>query len=61
MTVRKRGPGRPPKLDDPLRLGVIVERDQRDALILLADQRGVSKNDLVREALDLYLTDGGDQ
>lgn len=56
MKVRKRSPGRPPKLADPVRMDVIVERDQRDALDLLAEARQASKNDLIREALDAYLS-----
>ena len=58
MKARKRPPGRPRKIADPVRMDVTMERDHRDALAVLSERRPVSKNDLIREALDAYLGAG---
>jgi hypothetical protein len=64
VNVRKRkggpggarpGAGRPPLFEDRSDLSVRFERRELDKLVELADERGVSVAELVREAVTAYL------
>ena len=64
-TVRKRkggpggarpGAGRPALFEERCDLSVRFERRELDKLVALADERGVSVAELVREAVTLYLS-----
>lgn len=53
--IRDRKAGRPPKLEHPVRLEVLLESAQKDAISMLAKSSGMSMNDVVRDAVDAYL------
>jgi predicted transcriptional regulator len=42
-------------MEHPTRMEVLVETAHKDAVDLLARQRNISRNDVMREALDQYL------
>ena len=54
--VRDKKAGRPPLLDAPVRVEVLMESAQKDALAMLAHQTGQSMNEVIREAVSSYLT-----
>ncbi len=49
------GSGRKPELDDPARFTVDVERRDLDAVKAIAERRGVSAGQVVREAVAAFL------
>lgn len=53
--VRDKKAGRPPKLQSAVRVEVLLEQQQKDALALLARQSGLSMNDVIREAISSFL------
>lgn len=48
---RRRGAGRPPFLEDAVRITVDMERELLDGLDALAERRRVTRADLIRRAL----------
>ena len=45
------GAGRPPLLDDPVQMRIMIERRDHEALNALAQERGVSAMELARRAI----------
>ena len=52
---RRRGAGRKPIVKDPVRLGIDHEREDVEALRVLAKRRGLSVAEIVRKAVKAYL------
>ena len=52
---RRRGAGRKPIVQDPVRLGIDHEREDVEALKALAKRRGLSVAEIVRRAVRAYL------
>lgn len=48
--------GRPTVVEDPVQMTITVARDMRDALTMLADDRGMTRSALTREVLLAHLT-----
>ncbi len=55
MAAKRRGPGRPRLLEDPVQYWVQMERKDAEDAEALAKRKGLSFAELVRRAVKVYL------
>lgn len=55
------GPGRPPEIEEPSAVTIVIPRDQKDRLKAIASDTGMSMSALMRVVVDDFLgrCDGG--
>lgn len=53
--MSERGPGRPPMLDEPARVTVMLDRTLARRLRVEAEEKGVSQASVIRQSLRRYL------
>lgn len=53
--ARKREPGRPKALQDPVNVPLRLEREERDVLNMIASEKGMKREELMRRIIGAWL------